>query len=75
MLDQNKMPKTSKKMKAPAPRKGSKVTAAAKPLLVRNYKINDPRTLREREKDENRRQMHAWLSAQRTARPPASEAG
>ena len=47
------MPKTSKNMKAPAPRKGSKATAAVKPLLVRHYKINDPRTLRERERDEN----------------------
>jgi len=37
------MPKVSKKTKA----------VAEKPLLVRNYNINDPRTLRERERDEN----------------------
>ncbi len=47
------MPKASKNTKAPAPRKDSKATAAVKPMLVRHYKIGDPRTLRQRERDEN----------------------
>jgi len=47
------MPKVSKNMKAGTARKASNAAVPVKPLLVPTYRLEDPRTLRQREWEEN----------------------